>query len=327
MGIVPVIDMRLRDENHAKFAYQLGQAFETIGFARLINHPVPLDLIQRARRWSAVLYAYKDEVLRQWEDLSSGRQVGFTPFRTEQAAGQKLKNLMRFWHIRSLKQCQNLGYDPMFPDSLVPQFGPTMLELFGLLEEMALNLLGDLDLYLGPESPGLRDMAIGGASVLRNIHYPIVGDRGASGAMRSFWHEDINFITLLIAATKRGLIVIDREGNKHPVMEEPGEIVVDGGDMLQLATGGRLTKDWRLKGGRFRASTHGVENPNLEDGEEDTDRNSMPFFVHPRPDVILWPAHGVRQTHYVHRRLMDNGVDDGRLFEEALRRYPITSWW
>lgn len=333
MSIVPVIDMRLRNENRAKFARLLGEAFETIGFARLINHPVPLELIQLARHWSAMLYTHSDEILRQWEDLSSGRQVGFTPFRTEQAAGQELKNLMRFWHIRSLRQCTDLGFEPIFPDSLVPKFRPIMLELFALLEEMALNLLGDLDLFLGDDSPGLRDMAVGGASLLRNIHYPIVGDRGADGSMRSFWHEDINFITLLIAATRPGLFVIGRDGNEYAVNEEPGEIVVDGGDMLQLATGGHLTKDWKLIGGRFRATTHGVKNPAMLTGVPDEDRISMPFFVHPRPDAPLWvpnrelrPEEAVRQMHFVAKRLMDNGVDDGRLFRSALKRYPITPW-
>jgi isopenicillin N synthase-like dioxygenase len=323
-SIVPVIDMELRKGNRAEFARQLGLAFDSIGFARLVNHPVSPDLIQRARAVSKRLYAYADEVLKQWEDVPGGRQTGFTPFLTENARDAIVKNLMRFWHIRSKAQCNALGYPLLLPD-LVPDFGPTMLELFDVLEALALDLLSDLDLYLGDASPGLRDMAVGGASLIRNIHYPPVGNTPPEGATRSAMHEDINLITLLIAATRPGLIVIDREGNTHEVNEQPGEIVVDGGDMLQLATGGWLNDKWEVQGGRFRATRHGVRLPSGD--ELDVARYSMPFFVHPRPDAVLWPARGVRQIHYITKRLSEIGVSGPHLFEEALQRYPISPWW
>jgi isopenicillin N synthase-like dioxygenase len=323
-SIVPVIDMDLRSKNRPEFTRQLGLAFDTIGFARLVNHPVSPDLITRARAVSNRLYDHADEILKKWEDEPGGRQTGFTPFLMENARDAVAKNLMRFWHIRSKAQCDALGYPLLLPD-LIPDFGPTMLELFDVLEALALDLLSDLDLYLGDATPGLHDMAVGGASLIRNIHYPAVGDSPPEGATRSAMHEDINLITLLVAATRPGLIVIDRDGNTHEVNEQPGEIVVDGGDMLQLATGGWLDEDWKVHDGRFKATTHGVRLPSGD--ELNVARHSMPFFVHPRPDAILWPARGVRQMHYINKRLSEIGVSGPHLFEEALRSHPISPWW
>ena len=53
---------------------------------------------------------------------------------------------------------------------------------------------------------------------------------------------------------------------------EPGEIVADSGDMLSRITNGYLP-----------STTHRVVNPD----DVATDRYSMPFFVHPRPQSLL----------------------------------------
>lgn len=94
------------------------------------------------------------------------------------------------------------------------------------------------------------------------------------GAIRAAAHEDINFITLLPAATDTGLELMDRNGTWSAVDSEDGEIVVDSGDMLS-----------RYLNGRIPATTHRVVNP----GDGGRERYSMPFFCQPRPDVLLTP--------------------------------------
>jgi len=54
----------------------------------------------------------------------------------------------------------------------------------------------------------------------------------------------------------------------------PGQIVVNVGDMLQ-----------RLTNGRLRSTTHRVINPPKEKWH--LPRLSIPFFLHPKPDVSL----------------------------------------
>ena len=59
------------------------------------------------------------------------------------------------------------------------------------------------------------------------------------------------------------------------ILEPPaGAMICDTGDMMQLMTGGRLP-----------ATTHRVVNPTGEAAR--SSRYSMPFFVHPRPEVRL----------------------------------------
>jgi len=90
--------------------------------------------------------------------------------------------------------------------------------------------------------------------------------------MRAAAHEDINLITLLPEATRSGLEIMTRDGDWLAVPSLPGQLIVDTGDMMK-----RITND------KIRATRHRVVNPK----GEPTDRYSMPFFVHPDPDVTL----------------------------------------
>ena len=145
--------------------------------------------------------------------------------------------------------------------------------VYDALEQCSLELLDTLDKYLGNPEGTLRGMAQDGNTILRALHYPAMDDHTfIPGAIRAAAHEDINLITLLITSTASGLQLQRRDGSWMDVNAEPGEIIVDSGDMLARITNGVLP-----------ATTHRVVNP--PDGG--TRRFSLPFFVHPRPDVVL----------------------------------------
>jgi isopenicillin N synthase-like dioxygenase len=93
-------------------------------------------------------------------------------------------------------------------------------------------------------------------------------------SIRAAQHEDINLITLLMNATDDGLELLQRNGTWLPIPAIPRQIIVDTGDMMQNLTNGIL-----------RSTTHRVTNPSLDASR----RFSMPFFVHPRPEVRLDP--------------------------------------
>ena len=92
--------------------------------------------------------------------------------------------------------------------------------------------------------------------------------------MRAAAHEDINLITLLAEGTTGGLELLARDGSWIPVRSMRGQLVINAGDMLQRATHGRL-----------RSTTHRVTNP----AGPNVSRYSIPFFTHPRPEVMLEP--------------------------------------
>jgi isopenicillin N synthase-like dioxygenase len=120
-------------------------------------------------------------------------------------------------------------------------------------------------------------MARDGNTLLRIIHYPPVPEDAPAAAVRAAAHEDINLITLLCEATAGGLELLTREGTWLPIQAQPGQIIVDSGDMIQNLTNGLL-----------RSTTHRVTNP----GNNRERRFSMPFFVHPRSEVDLSPLPG-----------------------------------
>ena len=92
--------------------------------------------------------------------------------------------------------------------------------------------------------------------------------------MRAGAHEDINFITLLVGASAAGLEVKSRKGEWVPFTAEADTIVVNIGDMLQ-----------RLTNHVYPSTTHRVVNPPGELARKP--RYSVPFFLHPNPDVEL----------------------------------------
>jgi isopenicillin N synthase-like dioxygenase len=179
----------------------------------------------------------------------------------------------------------------------LPEFEAVMQRLFDAQEAFALELLDAVCLYLGLAPGFFRAMADEGNSVLRVIHYPDVGE-AVPGAVRAAAHEDINLMTVLPAATQPGLELQTRDGTWLPVASPPGSMVCDTGDMMALVTGGRLP-----------ATTHRVVNP---PAGGDGGRFSMPFFLHPAPNVVLTPIAGerapIRAHDFLLQRLRENGV-------------------
>lgn len=90
-----------------------------------------------------------------------------------------------------------------------------------------------------------------------------------------------------------GLELLDSEGQWQSVTCDRGDIVVNVGDMLQLASQGF-----------YRSTTHRVVNP---DGPaRHQSRLSMPLFLHPRPEVVL--AEGKTARQYLQERLQEIGL-------------------
>ena len=150
------------------------------------------------------------------------------------------------------------------------------------------------DVRAGLSEP-LTNMLKGSSEcMLRVIHYPaLAGIEVEEGAVRAAAHEDINLITLLLAGSAPGLEAQDQTGAWHQVPCDRGMIVVNAGDMLQLASGGA-----------FPSTTHRVVNP--ADVRTGGARFSMPMFVHPRPEVAL--SKDKTAGAYLHERLVEIGL-------------------
>jgi isopenicillin N synthase-like dioxygenase len=270
------VSLKDADRDPQGFAGNLGRSFEEYGFAIVADHGIPEDLIDRAEAKARAFFALPDEVKRAYVVGGTGGARGYTPFGIETAKGNKAHDLKEFWHVgRDLPEGHR--FRDHMPDNLwpseVPGFKETFLELFTMFDRTGLKILKAIARYLRISEDYLEDAVRDGNSVLRALHYPPqtepTGEHIRAGA-----HEDINAITLLIGAEEAGLELLTRDGRWIPVSPQPGELVINIGDMLQ-----------RLTNGRLRSTSHRVVNPAPDRASHA--RYSMPFFLHFRSDFLI----------------------------------------
>jgi isopenicillin N synthase-like dioxygenase len=280
LGSIPVVDMRDwthgTEESRTAFIQTVGDSLREYGFLRVKGHAVVPELIEPAYAAARAFFALSTEQKSAYFVSGGGGERGYTPFGAEHAKDTPTPDLKEFWHTgRELSGDHPLRtvYPPNLWPAEVPAFQDTMLSLYGALEGVATDMLEVIARYLGEAPDTLVSIAKDGNSILRALHYPPLHNvPNVAGAVRAAAHEDINLITLLVTSSHAGLEILRRDGEWMSVNAEAGEILMDSGDML-----GRITN--RI----IDATTHRVVNPT----EDRSERFSMPFFVHPRPEAIL----------------------------------------
>lgn len=263
-------------KDRADFIRVLGESLTHTGFVKVAGHRVSTADVDGAYRAARDFFALPEAVKARYIVPDGGGARGFTPFGQEHAKDNPVGDLKEFWHVGQELPPGHpllpLYGENLWPEAEVPGFKAHTLALYRALEDCAGTLLQGIALHLGLPERSLADMIVDGNSILRVIHYPALKDRFIEGGVRASAHEDINLITLLPAATDSGLQLLDRDGTWHAVEGLEGEIIADAGDMLS-----------RHVNLRIPSTTHRVVNPDSPDAV----RYSMPFFCHPRPEVVL----------------------------------------
>jgi len=259
------------------------RSLKNTGFAVLTNHPINIELV--------------NVVYNEWEVFfNSGnkhdykfnleKQDGYFPFGEENAKGYIHKDLKEFFQIYPWGQ---------YPNSLSNK----TMKLYGSLCEISTTLLNWVENSCPDEvknsfsQPLSKMIDNSPQNMLRIIHYPPLKETDSPEAVRAAAHEDINLLTILCAATAPGLQASDLDGNWIDVPTDPGMIVVNTGDMLQMATDGY-----------FPSTTHRVINP--PNDERETSRLSIPLFLHPHNYVQLSKTHTAGS--YLTERLEEIGL-------------------
>ena len=258
----------------AAFEEALYEGFKYFGFIILKDHKISRDLLQRAYDLSAAFFALPEGEKMAYVAGPDG-QRGYTPFGREHAKDTPYPDLKEFWHVgREFEPDSPLA--AVYPPNVWPErpagFRETFLDMYAALEEAGLVMLEALAPSLGVDRGFFRRMATDGNSILRLLHYPPVADDAEPHAIRAAAHEDINLITILVAAKGAGLELLDRDGKWLPVETEPDNLIVDAGDMFS-----RVCNDV------IPATTHRVVNP----AGPNVSRYSMPFFMHPHSQANL----------------------------------------
>jgi isopenicillin N synthase-like dioxygenase len=272
-----VPELRLKDyisgtaAAREQFCRDLLWGLQRFGFITLSDHPIRGELLDAAYALSAAFFAQPEAVKREYV----GGTRGYIPFRTERAKNRTVPDLKEFWQIGP-ERPDGVAHGITEPPNLWPaapaRFKETFLELFAALQDTGRIVLEALTAGLELPRTFFEPLLADGNSVLRLLHYPPIPEDVEAGSVRAAAHEDINLLTLLVAAQGSGLELLDRDGRWLAVETSRNNLIVDSGDMLA-----RLTNDV------IPATTHRVVNP----AGPNVSRYSMPFFMHPNNDAVL----------------------------------------
>lgn len=238
------------------------------GFAVLKNHPISGPLLDRIYRgWGSFFQSEGKRDFLFDPDNTDGTQQGYYPTEvSETAVGHTVKDLKEYFHV--------------VPGGRIPsELERDILDYRDLAFELGQVLVSWLQRHTprdvtGRMSEPLTEMLCRKVSLLRLLHYPPLTGREEADAVRSAAHEDINVMTILPVAEQPGLQVKDKDGQWVDVASVRGELVINAGDMLQ-----------ELTEGYYPSTTHRVINPGNDIAN--VSRISIPFFLTPRPEVVL----------------------------------------
>ncbi|HYG26895.1 MAG TPA: 2-oxoglutarate and iron-dependent oxygenase domain-containing protein [Caulobacteraceae bacterium] len=272
---IPPVAFSRYGEDLRGFAQDLGSSFARYGFAVVDGHDLDQARIDRALAAAKAFFALPEAVKRRYQVAGGAGQRGYTPFGVETAKGAQHHDLKEFWHVgRELPQRHR--YRGAMPENVWPAevdgFRDELLWLYGALDELGVQILRAIAIYLGLRADVFDEAVREGNSVLRLLHYPPAPFDGPH--VRAGAHEDINAITLLLGAEEAGLEVLRPDGRWLAINPPPGAVVCNIGDMLQRATNRVLP-----------STTHRVVNPAPE--RRGIARYSTPFFLHFAPDYVI----------------------------------------
>ena len=264
-----MLDIQERD---AETISKLKLALTTHGFFTITDHGIADEVLKSSYTFSKDFFSLREDVKNSYAHPEKAGARGYTPFGKETAVGETTPDLKEFWHHGPMIDD---SYDSRISENIsvseIPGFNDQFDILFNQLNILGMKVLSAIAVILGKEPNFFDSWALKGNSILRLIHYPPIKD--SSNILRARAHEDINLITLLVGAEESGLEVQNPEGNWIPIAAKSKSIVCNIGDMMQLVTRSQL-----------KSTSHRVVDNNVSSSAS---RYSMPFFLHPSPEVEL----------------------------------------
>ncbi len=261
----------------------LSSSLENNGFFVINDHPINLDLIKRTFDIAEEMFNLPYEIKQKYHVPGTNGARGYTPYGIETALNEKVADQKEFWHQGSTTNSalmSNIYIEEVnnFSDLDV---------LFKEFESMGVEILKAFTNFKLDYNSDISDAAQNGNSILRLIHYP---PTDGTNAHRARAHNDVNLITLLIGGNEAGLEAQDKKGNWVECNCDENEIICNIGDMLEIISNEKLN-----------STPHRV----VSKGNEEKSRYSIPFFLHPRPEVMLDAEKTLTADQFLTKRLQD----------------------
>jgi isopenicillin N synthase-like dioxygenase len=277
---LPILDLSELDagaEHASGFREQLRQVTHDVGFFYLVGHGIDPELTTRLLDLSRRFFALPEADKLAIENIHSPQFRGYT------RVGKELTNGDVDW-----REQIDIGEDrepvdravgapdywrlegPNLWPAALPELENTVNEWRKQLNALALRLLRNWAIALG-EREDVFDAAFVDRpfSLIKIVRYP--GETDVAPKQGVGAHRDGGVLTLLLVEPGKGGLQVEHEGEWIDAPPVPGSIVVNIGEMLELASDGYL-----------KATLHRVESPRVG-----TDRISIPFFFNPALDATM----------------------------------------
>ena len=261
----------------------LTSSLNKVGFFVINEHPINKSLIKDTFSLTEELFNLPFDVKNKYHMPGTNGASGYTPYGIETALNEKVADQKEFWHQGSTSNKElmpNLYIDELSNFTLLD-------DLYIEFEKMGNQILQAFTNFNIDYNADISDCATNGNSVLRLIHYPAIEEINPHRARA---HNDVNLITLLIGGNEAGLEAQDKAGNWIECNCDDGEIICNIGDMLEIISNEKLT-----------STTHRVVTKN----NSNRARYSIPFFLHPRPEIILNKNTKITADEFLTKRLQD----------------------
>ena len=266
---ISLISLQNQSESDLKI---LKEALNTHGFFTIVDHDIEDELLDDSYCRAEEFFNLPEEIKMKYARPDIGGARGYTPFGKETALGENVADLKEFWHLGPEVDS---SFDSRIRENIsvneLSNFNSHFNSLFNSLNDLGIKVLESIALVLDLQKNFFEEKVIKGNSILRLLHYPPV--EADENILRARAHADINLITLLVGAEEGGLEVQNKDGQWIPIKPNSKSIVCNIGDMMQLITDGNL-----------KSTPHQVVEYSANDSKS---RYSMPFFLHPSPNVVL----------------------------------------
>lgn len=177
MEAVPTVDFSQFREGGAKreVGENIVKAFSTIGFVTLINHGIPLELIERTFGESKKFFALPRDVKASFKYQSPQSNRGYIAVGME-----RLENLPDLKESFDIGDEKDTAYENRWPTHELPSFRATMLEYFAQFDLLHLDVMRAIALGLGFDQEFFTSTNDENHQNLRLLHYPEI-DRARIG--------------------------------------------------------------------------------------------------------------------------------------------------
>ncbi|KAJ0249347.1 Feruloyl CoA ortho-hydroxylase 1 [Hirschfeldia incana] len=263
---IPIIDLSNPDKDEV--AEAVCDAAERWGFFQVINHGVPLDVLDNVKAATHRFFNLPvEEKSKYTKENSLSRNVRFgTSFSPRAEKALEWKDYLSLFFVS---------------EGEAEQYWPEVcrketLDYMNKSKKMVRKLLEYLGKNLNVKELDETKESLFMGSVRINLnYYPICPNPDLTVGVGR--HSDVSSLTVLLQDQIGGLHVRSlTSGNWVHVPPVPGSFVINIGDAMQI-----------LSNGRYKSVEHRV----LANGSNN--RISVPIFVNPKPESVIGPLHEV----------------------------------